>query len=89
MPLNFAAYANLLTTERAEVEVTTGAGIVVLTLTSATAQGNGGSLEFAGPSNLALGQDTYPVQAGESSDVLFLVPIADDGTLRRYQAIFN
>lgn len=89
MPILFADYAALLDTDDHAVEVETAAGIVVLQLVSAAPAGAGGSLEFTGPSSLALTQGTYPVRVGEVDDLVFLVPLADDGTRRTYQAVFG
>lgn len=89
VPILFADYAALLESQDPHVEVGTGAGLVVLQVVTAAPCGAGGSLEFTGPSNLALGQDTYPVRVGTLDDLLFLVPLSDDGTVRTYQAVFS
>lgn len=63
---------------------------VTLTLVEATPHDNhpGGSLMFTGASGSALDQATYEITSADVSGALFVVPIADDGTTRTYQAVF-
>lgn len=47
------------------------------------------SLFLSGPSEVPLSQDTYWVSVSELGKIpIFLVPVADDGTSRQYQAVF-
>lgn len=70
-------------------ETFTLAGIPV-TLTTATPNGGGGSLVFAGPVDQPLEQATYEIAHPElADDVLFVVPVGATETGRTYEAIFN
>lgn len=89
MALTFADYAALVAPEAPCVEVETGQGWVLLRVSGTVAVGAGGSVELQGASDVPLGQDNYPVRVGDVTDHLFIVPLADNGTQRTYEAIFN
>lgn len=76
-----------------DLEVTAAAGVAgVLRVarTTPNPQGTGGSVELVAPTNPAFGQGTYPVRHAVHGDgALFIVPIADDGAQRTYEAVFG
>ena len=48
------------------------------------------SLFFEGPASEPIGQGTYRfLHPGVGEHLIFIVPTAEEGSIRRYQAIFN
>ena len=92
-PLLLETFAGRVGQEfRIEVDPAT---IVVTTLTSATAHGQGQvaagfSLVFTGPVEPVLPQRTYRLRHDELNDLdIFIVPIGRDDAGVRYEAVFN
>lgn len=94
MPLlTFTTFADLLDSPGSDrtVEVGTGAGVVLLTVSSVTPAPDGhvgGSVLLTGSSLFPLGQDTFDVWVGGLEGPLLLVPLAEVDGIRTYEAVF-